>query len=47
MPTKTPNLSEWKKLVETINKPKEKTIEIAIVGKYKESLSIPSISIFS
>ena len=31
---KSPKLGEWNKLVETINKPKEETIEIAIVGKY-------------
>ena len=34
LPQKSPKLGEWNKLVETINKPKEKTIEIAIVGKY-------------
>lgn len=29
-----PELSDWKKLVEEINTKKEKTVEIAIVGKY-------------
>lgn len=33
LPVKKPNLSEWKKLVEQIKKPKKK-ISIAIVGKY-------------
>lgn len=31
---KRPDLKEWKKLVDSIKKPKNKIIEIAIVGKY-------------
>ena len=31
---KEPNLAEWKPLVERIEAPKQKTVEIAIIGKY-------------
>lgn len=31
---KEPNLSEWKQLVERIESPKQKKVEIAIIGKY-------------
>ncbi len=34
LPVKTPNLTEWKKLVEKIKAPKKKKGTIAIVGKY-------------
>lgn len=34
LPIKRPNLEEWSKLVEKIKSVKNKTIEIAIVGKY-------------
>lgn len=34
LPAKKADIQEWKKLVETINAPKKKTAEIAIVGKY-------------
>lgn len=34
LPVKKANLTEWKKLVDTINAPKRKTADIAIVGKY-------------
>lgn len=34
LPSRKTNLNDWKKLVNTIKKPKKKTIEIAIIGKY-------------
>lgn len=34
LPLKNPNLKDWEKLVERIKKKKQKTIEIAIIGKY-------------
>jgi len=34
LPVKTPDLTEWKKLVEKIKAPKKKKVTIAIVGKY-------------
>lgn len=34
LPVKQSNISEWRKLVDTIKRPKKKEIEIAIVGKY-------------
>ncbi len=34
LPVKSPDLTNWKKLVEKINAKKDKTVEIAIVGKY-------------
>ena len=34
LPVRKPDLSEWRKLVDSIKKPKKRKIEIAIVGKY-------------
>jgi len=34
LPEKQPDLTDWKKLIEKVKAKKEKTIEIAIVGKY-------------
>jgi CTP synthase len=34
LPVRTPDLKEWKKLVEKIKAPKKKKVTIAIVGKY-------------
>jgi CTP synthase len=34
LPVKTPNLTQWKKLLERIKAPKKKKVTIAIVGKY-------------
>lgn len=34
LPAKKANISEWKKLVDRIESPKPKTIEVAIIGKY-------------
>lgn len=34
LPIKEANITEWKKLVKRIEAPKEKTVEIAIIGKY-------------
>lgn len=34
LPVKTPQLGEWKKLIEKIKAPKKKKVTIAIVGKY-------------
>ena len=34
LPAKKPDLSDWKKLVQTIKSRKDKTVTIAIVGKY-------------
>ncbi len=34
LPVTKPNLNDWQKLVAKINTPKEKTVEIAIIGKY-------------
>ncbi len=34
LPVRKPDLSEWKKFVDTIHTPKKKKIEITIVGKY-------------
>jgi len=34
LPIRKPDLSEWRKLVDSIKKPKKRKIEIAIVGKY-------------
>lgn len=34
LPVRTPNLTDWKKLIEKIKAPKKKKVTIAIVGKY-------------
>lgn len=34
LPVKEPDLTEWKKFVDTIHAPKKKELEIAIIGKY-------------
>jgi len=34
LPIKKPHLDKWEKLVERIKKPKKKTVEVAIIGKY-------------
>lgn len=34
LPVKSPKLQQWEKIIEKIQKKKEKTVEIAIVGKY-------------
>lgn len=34
LPVRTPDLSPWRKLVDRIKEPKQKTVEVAIVGKY-------------